>query len=74
MKTFNLEGSIYLYYIKTIPEIPSNSAQLLKEATKEMPQEIRKKLGFICGAGEMIWGFNEVDEVESSYSFVSKKG
>lgn len=68
MKSINLEGSIYPYYIKSTPEIPSDSKHLLKAVIRGMPSQIRKRMGYICSAGTTLWGANEVTKIES-YEF-----
>jgi hypothetical protein len=48
--------SIYQFSLDISPELPANSNALREKIVKSLIQELKKKLGFLCFKGDMIWG------------------
>jgi len=53
-------SSLYQFSLVISPELPANSSVLREKIIKSLIQELKKKIGFLCFKGDMIWGKKEL--------------
>jgi hypothetical protein len=49
-------SSLYQFSLVISPELPANSNALREKIIKSLFGELKKKLGYLCFKGDMIWG------------------
>ncbi len=63
---------VHQYQMRTEPEIPADSAELLFEVFKKLKRRDGGKMGYMCASGSMIFSLQAIGSIKYPVKFKHK--